>query len=61
MSEAIQQIKAYLKRVEQCRKKDEPLNKRAYQDARELSAILSLAEYGNKEISKIALKALKKF
>lgn len=57
MSE-IQKIKDYLERLERNRKRDEPLNKNAYQGARELSAIVSLAEHGNGEIRKIATKAL---
>ncbi|NCB75175.1 MAG: hypothetical protein EOM51_10600 [Clostridia bacterium] len=56
----LQKIKAYLTRLEKNRLKDEPQNKHAYQGARELSAIVSLAEHGNGKISKAAIKALSK-
>jgi hypothetical protein len=56
----LQKIKAYLARLEKNRMKDEPSNKYAYQGARELSAIVSLAEHGNGKISKAAIKALSK-
>jgi hypothetical protein len=55
----IEAEKHYLARMERNRKKDEPNNKRAYADARELAAFVSVAEYGNEQAAKIALKAIK--
>lgn len=54
----IESSKHYLERMERNRKKDEPYNKRAYADARELAALVNVAEYGSMPYSKWALKAV---
>ena len=51
--------KRYLERMEQRRKTAEPCNKRAYADARELAALVSVAEYGVEPYARQALKAIK--
>lgn len=56
----LENAKAYLNRLEVNRKKDEPNNKRTYQDARNLAAWVSVAEYGNEEMAKRALKIINK-
>jgi len=61
MDTSVTKMKEYLSRLESSRRKDEPCNQKAYDQARELSALVSLAEFGNKDISKIAQKTLKKF
>jgi hypothetical protein len=45
--------------MERNRKKDEPYNEMAYADARELAALVSVAEYGNERATKSALKIIK--
>jgi hypothetical protein len=55
----IEAARRYLERMERNRKKDEPYNKRAYADARELAALVSMAEYGNQQAAKSALKVIK--
>ena len=45
-------LTSYLRRLEKRRAKDEPLNKRAYNQGRELSAWLSVYRFGNKESRK---------
>jgi hypothetical protein len=55
----IEVAKQYLDRMERNRKQNEPCNKRAYLDARELAALVSVAEYGATPFAKQALKAIK--
>jgi hypothetical protein len=55
----LDKAKTYLARMERNRVKNEPCNKRAYEDARNLAAWVSVAEFGNAEYSKRALKAIK--
>lgn len=55
----IETAKRYLERMENDRKKNEKYNQQSYADARELSALVSLLEFGNPIISKIAIKAIK--
>ncbi len=55
----IETAKRYLERMENDRKKNEKYNQQSYADARELSALVSLLEFGNSIISKIAIKAIK--
>lgn len=55
----LEQAKRYLEQLEHNRKKDEPYNKRAYANARELAALVSIAEYGTEPYAKMALKAIK--
>ncbi len=55
----IEIAKNYLRNMEDKRKKNEKYNQKAYNDARELSALVSLAEFGNKDIYKQAKKAIK--
>jgi hypothetical protein len=55
----LDQAAIYLARMERNRKKDESYNQRAYDDARNLAAWVSLAKYGNNDIAKIALKQIK--
>ena len=52
--------KNYLLDMESKRKKNEKHNQNAYNDARELSALVSLAEFGNKDISFKAINVIKK-
>lgn len=54
-------LESYLLRLEERRERDEDNNKMAYQQARELSAYLSLWKYGNAEQRKIAGKVIKAF
>lgn len=42
-------LEEYLRQMEKRRIKDEPLNPRAFQDARNLSGYLSLYRFGNEE------------
>lgn len=53
------EAKSYLDRMETNCEKDESNNQRAYEDARNLSAWVSLAEYGNEFMKKQALKIIK--
>ncbi len=53
------EAKAYLKRLELNRKRDEQNNKKSHEDARTLSAWVSVAEYGNEQMKKIALKIIR--
>ena len=57
----IDEAKAYLQRMENSRAKDEKCNKRTYEQAREISALVSVAEHGNDDMKKQAIKILKKF
>ena len=50
---------AHLERMERNRAKNEPCNKKAYQDARNLSAWVSIAQYGNEQAAKRAVKIIK--
>lgn len=52
------QAKEYLKRMELNRHEYEQGNLRAYADARELSALVSLAEHGNLVMVKQAIRAI---
>ncbi len=52
ISKYVEQLKAYLNRIESRREQDEPLNRNAYASARELGSILSLYEHGNLKVSK---------
>lgn len=53
------ELEEYLKRLEINRDKDEKNNKRAYVQAREISAWLSLEKHGSEEIAKRAQKIIK--
>ncbi len=55
----LESAKRYLARMELNRKRDEPNNKRAYADVRELAALVSVAEYGADPYARQALKAIK--
>lgn len=55
----VEAAKNYLRKMEGKRKKDEKYNQKAYNDARKLSALVSLAEFGNKDVSKQAIKTIK--
>lgn len=55
----IEELENYLHRLEKDREKDEPNNKRAYEQAREMSAWLSLAKYGVREVAKQAQRIIK--
>lgn len=55
----VETAKNYLRNMESKRKINEKYNKKAYNDVRELSALVSLAEFGNKDVSKQAIKAIK--
>ena len=55
----LNEAKVYLKRMGRDRFKNESCNKRAYSDARELAAYVSLVQFGNEEITKRALKVIK--
>lgn len=57
---SIEEAKKYLARLEEKRKEWEPNNKRAYRDARHLASLVSLAEFGNEQISKDAIKCIAK-
>lgn len=46
ISESTERLRAYLQRMEERRGQDEGNNQRAYQEARKLSAWLSLYEHG---------------
>ncbi len=52
----IEELENYLQRLEKNREKDELNNKRAYEQAREMSAWLSLAKYGAGEAEKTSAK-----
>ncbi len=55
----IETAKRYLERMENGKKKNEKYNQQSYADARELSAFVSLAEFGNSTIAKGAIKVIK--
>lgn len=55
----LEQAKSYCRWLEDHRQDWEPHNKRAYQNARELSALISIAEHGTGKIKASALKAIK--
>lgn len=55
----VESAKNYLQTMERKRKKNEKYNQCSYADARELSALVSLAEFGNIDISKRAIKAIR--
>lgn len=57
----LQEAKEYLQRMEEKRAKDEKHNKRAYRDARDLSALVSIVEHGNPIVASAALQILKRF
>ena len=57
----LNEVKIYLQRLESNRAKDEQHNNAAYEQAREISALVSIAEYGNVNAKKQALKTLGKF
>lgn len=54
-------LESYLLRMEKNRVRDEPLNKTAYEQARELSAYLSLFRNGNAESKKRAAIEINSF
>lgn len=56
----LEALKRYLTRMESNRVKDEHLNKTSYSHARELSAVVSLYEHGNKDAKKIAARILRR-
>ena len=51
--------KNYLRDMESKRDKNERYNMRSYHDARELLELISIIEFGNKDISKCAAKVIK--
>jgi ATP-dependent protease Clp ATPase subunit len=51
-------LESYLLRLEERREKDEPNNKKAYEQARDMAAWLSLYRYGNTECKKVAAVAI---
>ena len=51
-------LESYLLTMEGRREKNKPDNQRAYQEAREMSAWLSLWKFGNKEQKKMAAIAI---
>jgi hypothetical protein len=55
----IEELENYLQRLEKNREKDELNNERAYEQAREMSAWLSLAKYGAGETAKQAQRIIK--
>lgn len=55
----LESARRYLNRMELNRKRDEPHNKRAYADARQLAALVSIAEFGTEPYAKQALKSIK--
>ena len=55
----IEEAKIYLARMERDRAKNEYYNKRSYQDAKKLAAWVSVAEYGNEQAVKRAMKIIK--
>lgn len=55
----LQEAKVYLDRMEANRDKDEPNNPRAYKDARNLAAWVSIAEHGSEYMQKQALRIIK--
>ena len=55
----LEHAKTYLSRMERNRAKDEHCNQRGHDDARNLAAWVSVAEFGNDEAKKRALKVIK--
>lgn len=51
-------LESYLLRMEERRQKDEATNKRAFQQAREMAAWLSIYKYGNEATKRLAAKAI---
>ena len=51
-------LESYLLRMEERRQKDEATNKRAFQQAREMAAWLSIYKYGNEAAKRLAAKAI---
>lgn len=58
---AAEYLESYLNRLEKRRDKDEPLNQRAYRDAREMAAWLSVYKHGNERYKKRAAVAINSF
>ena len=52
-------LEEYLLFMEKRRKRDEPCNRSSFQQAREMSAWLSLYRFGNQEIRKRAARILR--
>lgn len=57
----IEEAETYLNLMEKNRAKDEPNNKKAYQDARILSGWVSVAKYGTLKFSNRAKSFVKTF
>jgi len=57
----IDQCKQYLERLEKNKLRDEACNVKTYEQAKELSAWVSLTENGNPNIQKRAIKIIKSF
>ena len=55
----IQEAEAYLETMERKRNQNEKYNQRAYDDARELSAFVFLAQFGNSAIANHAKRVIK--
>lgn len=55
---AAYRLESYLLTLEERREKDESLNKQSFEQAREMSAYLSLYKHGNAEAKKTAAKAI---
>lgn len=55
----IEQAKDYCRRMETARGSHETHNQKSYVAAREISALVSLAEYGNAAIARQAVRAIK--
>ena len=51
-------LESYLLRMEERRQKDEATNKRAFQQAREMAAWLSIYKYGNEAAKRLAAKVI---
>lgn len=54
----IEQARAYCRRMETARGSHEAMNRKTYVAAREISALVSIAEYGNADMARQAVKAL---
>jgi hypothetical protein len=55
----LEQAKAYIERISHRTDEQKQLNQRAWQDALNLSAWISLADYGNPGAREYALKVIK--
>ncbi|MDR1073012.1 MAG: hypothetical protein LBL45_04975, partial [Treponema sp.] len=51
-------VREYCRRASQCKRLYEPHNKWSLQDAKEISAFLSVAEFGNPQARRMAIRVL---